>query len=271
MPLARLVLLGLLCLAAPAGGEESPVPAARPAPVVTYRDDRLSVQAEDIPLADLLRDVGRASGSVVRGEPAPAPPVSARFDGVPMQEALTRLLGEQSFTLTYDEGGKLKTIDLRGGPQAAKPRPAEPPPSTPAGWPPSEAVQKATETVDAWTRSEERYPISGRLAQHLKAKDATFAQLAETAVTAEDRRVRTHALRAALRVLEGETEVRNAFLDTLDSVDDAFLVNYCRFFMKDRAEEFLSTMARHARMRALRTRARAVEEALRTAPPPAAG
>src|SRR6185369_16298805 len=59
-----------------------------------------------------------------RGEPADAS-VTIDLDAVPLRESLERLLGSRSFTLTYGEGGKLKTIQLKGGPQAARPREEE--------------------------------------------------------------------------------------------------------------------------------------------------
>jgi hypothetical protein len=245
------------------------LPAFAAAPEVRYANERLTVHAEAAPLPDVLRAVGKASGAEVRGEPAAAEPLTLTLDDVPLKDALTRILGDQSFTLTYAEDGHLRSIDLRGGPSTATPKAPTEPPAEPAGWPPTEAVRIATEKVDQWTRSDTRYPITGRLADALKTKEATFSQIAEAAVTDPDSRVRAQGLRTGLRLLEGEREIRDDFVQMIDSVDDAFLVNYVRFFMKDNASEIVAAFGRTATTAALKTRAQSVLQTLKTTPPPA--
>ena len=105
----------------PAVIEPPPAPAAAaepedPTPIVRYGDDRLSVRLVDVPPMRILEELARGTDAVVRGRVAEAPPVSARFDDVPLPEALHRLLGRQNFTLAYDGRHRLRAVTLLGGP-----------------------------------------------------------------------------------------------------------------------------------------------------------
>jgi len=86
-------------------------------PIVTYRRDRLSVRLEKVPLEDVLAELGRVSGAEIRGAPREPRDLTAKFDDVPLPEALHRLLGDQNFMLKYGEADRLRTIELFGGPQ----------------------------------------------------------------------------------------------------------------------------------------------------------
>src|SRR5437016_3987432 len=93
---------------------------AAPLERLEYRDDRLTLRAHDTALADVVDSLKRQSGAELRGS-APDTAVTAELDAVPLREALGRVLGEQSFTLIYGENGRLKTIELKGGPVAKRP------------------------------------------------------------------------------------------------------------------------------------------------------
>src|SRR5262249_51879332 len=91
-----------------------------------------TLHAHDAPVAAILDEVKRQSGAEIRGEPAAAS-VTIDLEAVPLREALERLLGPRSFTLTYGESGRLKAIELKGGPHAAAVSREEPkrPPTAP--------------------------------------------------------------------------------------------------------------------------------------------
>jgi hypothetical protein len=93
--------------------------AAREPCVVAYDDGRLTLHAEKVPLADVVREIGRQSGAEIVGEVRKPREVTRQFDRVPLFDALVRLLGEQNFTLRYGSEGKLRTISLLGEPLAA--------------------------------------------------------------------------------------------------------------------------------------------------------
>ncbi len=78
--------------------------------MVAYDDGRLTLHAEKVPLADVVREIGRQSGAEIVGKVRKPREVTRQFDEVPLFDALVRLLGEQNFTLRYGSEGKLRTI-----------------------------------------------------------------------------------------------------------------------------------------------------------------
>src|SRR3989449_11094285 len=96
-----------------------PLAAGEPTCVVAYDADQLTVHAKRVPLANVVREIGRQSGAEIVGKVRKPREVSRQFDGVPLVDALARLLGEQNFTLRYGPEGKLRTISLLGEPLAA--------------------------------------------------------------------------------------------------------------------------------------------------------
>lgn len=236
------------------------------APLVTYAHGLLSVRATAAPLPEVLSAVGRATGAELRGRPADAPPITIRLEALPVKDALERILGSQSFALVLGEDGRVRAIDLRGGPQAALPRQASL--AAPEGWEPSEETVAAAVVVDQWAQSDTRYPVSGRLAKALGSTEATFSQITEAALANPDRGVRAQALRTSLRLLEGNEEVRDAFVRMLETLDGVFLANYVRVAMKDNATEIVAGVAQRSTAPAVRTRAQGVLEELRANPTP---
>ena len=93
--------------------------AAREPCEVAYDDGRLTMHVEKVPLADVVREIGRQTGAEIVGEVRKPREVTRQFDRVPLVDALARLLGEQNFTLRYGSEGKLRTISLLGEPLAA--------------------------------------------------------------------------------------------------------------------------------------------------------
>jgi hypothetical protein len=99
---------------------------ANASPLLAYREERLSVSLQRVPLADVMAMFARESGVEIDGEFDGTREVTHRFDGVPIAQALDRLLGDQNFTLTYAEDGRLRRLQLHG--LAAPRRPIRPPP-----------------------------------------------------------------------------------------------------------------------------------------------
>ena len=95
-----------------------PLAAGEPMCVVAYDADRVTVHAERVPLANVVREIGRQSGAEILGQVRKPRDLSLDFDRVPLVDALARLLREQNFTVRYGPEGKLRTIDLLGEPLA---------------------------------------------------------------------------------------------------------------------------------------------------------
>src|SRR3989442_5759193 len=95
-----------------------PVAAREPTCVVAYDAGRLTVHAERVPLANVVREIGRQSGAEILGQVRKPRDLSLDFERVPLVDALARLLREQNFTVRYGPEGKLRAIDLLGEPLA---------------------------------------------------------------------------------------------------------------------------------------------------------
>src|SRR5712692_2940006 len=109
---ATVLLAALVTVLLGEAGAADPAPAGR----VEYRDDRLSLDVQSAPLADVVGEVGRQSGAVIRGLVCKPRDLSLSFDDVPLPDALERVLGEQNFTLRYSRGGRLEAVELLGEP-----------------------------------------------------------------------------------------------------------------------------------------------------------
>ena len=108
---------GVLLIAAMALSA-GPLAAGEPMCVVAYDADRVTVHAERVPLANVVREIGRQSGAEILGQVRKPRDVSLDFERVPLVDALARLLREQNFTVRYGPEGKLRAIDLLGEPLA---------------------------------------------------------------------------------------------------------------------------------------------------------
>src|SRR5690349_5145298 len=95
---------------------ESPAEDQPDARRLEYRDDRLTVDVQGMPLEDLVTEFGRRSGAKIRGHIRKPRDLSLSFDGVQLSDALERLLGEQNFTLRYGPRNRLVAVELLGEP-----------------------------------------------------------------------------------------------------------------------------------------------------------
>jgi hypothetical protein len=238
--------------AAPAVGSAKP-PASR----IEYRDDRLSVHVAQMPLGEVIDEIGRQSGAQIVGRPREDQPVTAQFRRLPLGEGLQRLLGAQNFLLRYGDGGRLRSIVLLGGPEPPHTATATPgPPTAPS--PPAQP-----QNIMTMFQNHPPLPVSGRLAKALGTNAATFPQLLDTAIHNDDPGLRVEAMRTWLNGLESDAALRSAFLSSIGSMDDAALGNIIRGAAGLRAEELAALVASQARTNELRAKASTVLQALR--------
>jgi hypothetical protein len=268
-----LAVLGATAIGRVAAEPAPPVPAgpatAAPAapvaaPAVEYRDDRVTLHVEHVVRADVLAAIARATGAELHGQVADAGEVTITLDATPLNDALHRLLGTQSFTVIYGEGTRVRAIDLRGGPHAG------PPPGLAAGaavlaespaWQNDERLQAAAAALG--TVAQRQIAVNGRLAQALGTRTTTFERLAQAALVNRDPHVRARALRTALGVLEGEPELRAALATTMTVLPTETLVRFTRDMAGDNAVEFAGRVTQAARTPEVRRQAGQVLGALR--------
>jgi hypothetical protein len=227
-----------------------------------------------VPLAEVMADIGRASGAEIYGILPQPREVSAEFDDVPLVEALDRLLGDRNFVIKYGKGDRLRAIKLLGGPgapirTAATPAPTTP---TPAAAVTASGVPKARDPGGAVAMLDDHaaIPLSGRLAQALGTDAATFRQLFDAAVHDEDAAVRSDAMQEWLGALDAEPEFRASLLQALNTLDDFTLTGLLRGLAGNRAEEIAAQIAARVRGSDLRSRARGILLRLEAATTPPA-
>jgi len=236
-------------------------------PVVRYRDDRLSVRLEKVPLEDVLDEIARATGAEVRGAPRDVHDVTATFDDVPMPEALHRLLGDQNFMLRYAEPDRLRTIQLFGGVQETREAgEASPAAGSARGRSPAagSAMPQSIAVAMSVLERHPPLPVSGSLASAIGSDTATFRQLFDAAMHQGDAAVRNEAFRVSLNAFETEPELRSAVLSALGGTDEAALGQVLRGAAGPRAEELANQIASQAQTVEVRTKALSVLHRLRT-------
>jgi hypothetical protein len=254
------VLGAALALAARiAAADETPADGAR-ARVIRYQDDALTVHLVKVPLSDVLDELSRQSGAQVRGQLKAPRDVSAEFDGVPLSDALHRLMGDENFALVYGTDGRLRAVKLLGGPAATGPVVAAVSPflvttTTAPAMSPIGLLGMLDRHVPI--------PVSGRLAQILGSDTASMRQLLELGLHNEDPGVRAEAVRTGMQVVETEPELRSAVVTTVSGMDEVELGNVLRGLAGERAEEMAMHIATQTRVTELRVKAAAVLQKLR--------
>jgi len=226
----------------------------RAEPVVVYGDDRLTVRVGDMPLGDLLAELGRQTGAEIRGRVARPHGVTVAFDKVPLPQALHRLLGDQNFTLTYGDGGRLKVIELLGEGGAPVPPARSASPSAP---PPTEESGPAARMLAAVERHTS-VPLSGVLSETLGAERASLRQLFDLATREEDPVIRSEALRVAIAAVDQDAALTEHVTRALAQMDDEQLTAFVRVIAGERAGDFARQVAAQAHTPMLRTRAQGV-------------
>jgi len=267
-PGARSIAVGIaLALVAPgwAAPESSTTtqpPAKATVQVIRYRDDRLTVDLHGAPLRDVLQEVAKQSGAALMGEPREARELTLSFEDVAIKEAIERLLGDQNFTLKYDDAGKLKTIELRGG-QDAKAAPVETDKGVSGGG--KGTPPKWYAFYKVFNRSD-MIPISGDLAKKLGKDEVGWDYLGNTALGYPDAKVRREATHVLVRALDQDPELRQATLDALNAMSDAELAEFARAVGYHMADDFVRNILQEVSDSALRSRARGVLHELRKNP-----
>lgn len=101
----------------------SPAISSAAGAVVELAGDRLTVDARDVALTDLLAQLAERANLRVTFGSAPTETVTATFSGVPLDEGIRRLLRGRSFVLVYEAGQRVRELRLVG-PDAARTPPA---------------------------------------------------------------------------------------------------------------------------------------------------
>jgi hypothetical protein len=242
------------------------VPAhAKPLEKLEYKDDRLTMRADEVPLADIIDAIKRQSGAELVGT-APEKNVTLVLDNVPLRDALERMLGAQSFALTYGEKDKLKKLELRGSSDSkgmldkpadtAKAAEPAPDPNANLGMHDGKAPPHWVAVHDGLRAN---VPVSGRLREAAGADRASWDWVLRTAAQTKDPELRADAIRAGVHAVENDPDMRQGVIGSLLRMDDQQLAEYIKAMARSVETEpipFVKSVVRYSRDTELRTRAR---------------
>jgi hypothetical protein len=237
------------------------------------RDDRVSATLAGAALPAVLAEIARQAGAELGGETVPAREITLELRRVAVDEALQRLLGARSFTLTYGPDGRLKRILIGGGPSGgsaatttATPRATsagahtvEDPPGGPAPTP--EEISESIRGLNHFLQGDSAVPVRGRLAEALATGSAPFREVWEAALQNPDPRVRALARRAAIKALAADPEAHEAWVAFTTMLPDDALVTILRAGAGLDARELAIACARYGRSpEVARTMRRALDQ-----------
>jgi hypothetical protein len=237
------VVLVLQASGAPAVTDDSTDGAE--APPIAVQRDRITGEFVGVPAEDALRQIASATGADVVGTVLEGRQVTVKLDDVPLEAAMQRILGTQSFSLVFDGGGGLRRIRLINAPTGALPGASRVPPA------PAPVVGNPAQFMAL------EVPIStvGPLAEQLgPSGKATMGQLFELAARSDDAGVRVAAVDASMAAIERDGNLQGSIDKMLTGVDDNSLAMMIRGSAGARATELMSRVLSRTRRPEFRQR-----------------
>jgi hypothetical protein len=239
--LVAVLALALVAVQAPAADQPGG------SPVVTVKDERMTVRVNGVGLEEILVRFSAATGAEIRGGLVEPREVSVEFEDVSVQDGLARLLGDQNFMLTYS-GGKLTRVTLMGGALDAPVTKVvkEHDPNAPTEPPQTFAQLMQTRMIQV--------SPGGRLSRFLGKDEASLQQLVDVGLRNEDASLRTEALRMAIQAIDGQPDLNAATIAAINGMDDNQLMALFRATARDNTRAVLAQMSTLLRTNDLRQR-----------------
>jgi len=235
--------------------EVATAPVMETLPPVDVHSDRITGSFVGMSAEEVLRQIASATGADVVGTVLEGRQVTVKLDDVPLEAALQRILGTQSFSLVFDAKGGLRRIRLIDAPAA----PAlstlrvSAPAATPVVSNPAQfmAVEVPISTVG---------PLAERLGNTGKA---TMGQLFELAARSDDAGTRVAAVDASMSAIERDGNLQSSIDKMLTGLDDQSLAMMIRSSAGERATELMSRVLSRTRRPEFRQRVVNMLRALR--------
>ena len=205
---------------------------------VAVQQDRITGEFTGVSAEEALRQIASATGADVVGTVLEGRQVTVKLDDVPLEAALQRILGTQSFSLVFEADGGLRRIRLINAPAAPAPGAVRAPA------PPTAAVSNPAQFMQL------EVPIStvGPLAEKLgPGGKATMGQLLDLAARSDDAGTRVAAVDASMAAIERDTNLQGSIDSMLTGVDDQSLAMLVRSTAGDRAGELMSRVLSRTR------------------------
>ena len=238
-------LLALLVAVPPVGADATPVAIER---------DHITGEFVGVSTEDALGQIAAATGAEVVGTVFEGRQLNLKLDDVPLEAAMARVLGTQSFSLVFDADGGLRRIRLINAAPPAAPGASRVAPA------PAPVVTNPAQFMSV------EVPIStvGPLADQLGTSGkTTMGQLFELAARSDDAGVRVAAVDAGMAAIERDGSLQASLDQILTGVDDASLAVIIRGSVGERSTELMSRMLSRTRRPTFRQRVVNVLRSLR--------
>ena len=208
--------LAALVLGALVGGGAVGRPGAEPSVVVQMEGDRLSVSAEEVPLKDIVAEIGRATSIKISGEARLDPQVvnqaqTVGFHQLKVEEAFRRLLPDYNFVVVHSSDGI--EIDIHAPGQGSQPASqgtrtvGQAAPSAPQAAPSGPTDVRGDPTILRDTALSDPDPRKRAQAMSQLSRIPEKEIAGETALSVLDRDREPVVLRSALDALGAQTPV----------------------------------------------------------------
>lgn len=229
---------------------------------IRYAENALSMRVNDMPLADVLHEIGRQSGMTVKGTVPDGRAVTVAFEDIPFQQALRRLLGVQNFLLTYD-GRRPSVLEVLAAPDT--------PPAVVAAReekPPARDGVAAAQSIATLLDAHAAVALSDGDAAALGARAMPLRRLLDTGVNHVDKDVRVTAIRAAVDALQSDPTLRAAMFGSRPGMAEGIFGALVENMETARAEELLFYVATAAQDSEVRNSAAALIQRVATSGTP---
>jgi len=208
--------LAALVLGALVGGGAVGRPGAEPSVVVQMEGDRLSVSAEEVPLKDIVAEIGRATSIKIFGEARLDPQVASRertlrVRELTIEETFRRLLPDNNFVVVHSSDGI--EIDIHAPGQRSQPASqgtrtvGQAAPSAPQAAPSGPTDVRGDPTILRDTALSDPDPRKRAQAMSQLSRIPEKEIAGETALSVLDRDREPVVLRSALDALGAQTPV----------------------------------------------------------------
>ena len=241
------MLAGLSAAAADEPVEVVAVAAESEAPrPLAVQQDRITGEFVGVSAEEALRQIASATGADVVGTVLEGRQVTVKLDDVPLEAALQRILGTQSFSLVFEADGGLRRIRLINAPMA---------PTAPAGGRVAPAPAPVVSNAAQFMALEVPISTVGPLAEKLgPSGKATMGQLFELAARSDDAGARVAAVDASMAAIERDTNLQGSIDSMLTGMDDQSLAMLLRSTAGERASELMSRILSRTRRPEFRQR-----------------
>ncbi|MEW6268536.1 MAG: hypothetical protein AB1689_04470, partial [Thermodesulfobacteriota bacterium] len=191
--------------------------------------DGIALDVREAPRGDVLRLLAEKTRTDVRGRLADDRPITAKIERASLEEAVRRVLGDQSFLLVYPAGGLTGSLELLGS--SGETFTVDVPGSAPG----RDEERAAAGDAPPMPGSLRAHPVGGRLSRVLGKSSASFNDLVELASSTDDAALQRAAVEGGLRILDAEPELRTAVLGTVQAFPPEKLARYLVVSMGPRA------------------------------------